>query len=201
MLPTTTTKKGGGYKKYNIIYVVFEKEWQCDQYPADGEVTFFNIKAYYDRKLVSPTWTVGLSLTERREGPCCRGPEVCICPFACYPPACGFNSQFARWPHGVTFLAQTAYVDDVCNNRAHVLNRCAQGRGCWRARKQCSLAHTHRRSRSCFLSLSLSLSLSIVLPAALPFRSRGIPAWSTPTFPSTSSNGLQPRGGPHSGVG
>ena len=49
MLPTTTTKKGGGYKKYNIIYVVFEKEWQCAQYPADGEVTFFNIKAYYEK--------------------------------------------------------------------------------------------------------------------------------------------------------
>eukprot|EP01147_Barroeca_monosierra_P007226 gene7226-9689_t len=65
--------RSGEFKKYNIIYFVFEKEWDCDQYPPDGEVTFYDIKVQFNNQTVSPTWT-------------------------------------------------TSYVDDVCNNRAHVLN-------------------------------------------------------------------------------
>ncbi|EGD73234.1 hypothetical protein PTSG_04950 [Salpingoeca rosetta] len=66
-------RSGGDYKKYTIVYFVFEKEWDCDQYPPDGEVTFYDIKVQYNNQTVSPQWT-------------------------------------------------TAYVDDVCNNRAHIVD-------------------------------------------------------------------------------
>ena len=35
-------------------YFVFEKEWDCDQYPPDGEVTFYDIKMQYNNKTVCP---------------------------------------------------------------------------------------------------------------------------------------------------
>eukprot|EP00052_Salpingoeca_macrocollata_P001027 m.23417 g.23417 ORF g.23417 m.23417 type:complete len:253 (-) comp11046_c0_seq1:80-838(-) len=62
-----------GYKKYTIVYLVYEKVWACDMYPPDGEVTFFDISVEYDNQKVSPTWT-------------------------------------------------TAFVDDNCNNRAHIVD-------------------------------------------------------------------------------
>ena len=66
-------KEGLFYKKYTIVYFVFEKEFPCGAYPPDGQVTFFDIKVEYDNQPVEPKWT-------------------------------------------------TDYVDDVCNNRAHILN-------------------------------------------------------------------------------
>lgn len=63
----------GQYKNYTILYVVFEKPANCDQYPPEGVVTFSNIRVEYDGKRVTPSWKTGI-------------------------------------------------VDDVCNNRAAVLN-------------------------------------------------------------------------------
>jgi len=37
-------KSGTQYKNYTIIYFVYEKVAQCNQYPPDGQVTFYNIK-------------------------------------------------------------------------------------------------------------------------------------------------------------
>ena len=54
-------KEGGEYKKYTIVYVVFEKIChRCDMYPADDIVTYHNISVYYGGKKVSPTWTTGV---------------------------------------------------------------------------------------------------------------------------------------------
>lgn len=65
----------GSYKNYSISYWVFEKVANCQDYPPDNKVTFYNITLEYDGKDVtdSMSWT-------------------------------------------------TSYVDDVCNNRAHIVN-------------------------------------------------------------------------------
>jgi len=63
----------GNYKNYTIAYVVYEKDADCDQYPPDGQVTFYDIKIEYDGSAVTPVWTTG-------------------------------------------------YVDDVCNNRAQIVD-------------------------------------------------------------------------------
>lgn len=63
----------GNYKNYTIAYIVFEKDADCNQYPPDGSVTFYDIEIQYDGKTVSPAWTTG-------------------------------------------------YVDDVCNNRATIVD-------------------------------------------------------------------------------
>jgi len=63
----------GNFKNYTIAYVVYEKDADCNQYPPDGSVTFYDIEIQYDGQTVSPQWT-------------------------------------------------TAFVDDVCNNRAKVID-------------------------------------------------------------------------------
>jgi len=65
-----------GKKNYTILYVVFEKAANCDQYPPEGKVLFTDIKLEYEGVAVTPTWTTGI-------------------------------------------------VDDVCNNRAHIVNSTA----------------------------------------------------------------------------
>lgn len=47
----------GQYKNYTIAYFVMEKEWDCDQYPPNNQVTFYDIKIEYDGKPVTPKWT------------------------------------------------------------------------------------------------------------------------------------------------
>jgi Peptidase A4 family len=48
----------GNYKQYTIMYVVMEKsQWNCNQYPANGIVTFYDIDLEYNGQPVSPTWT------------------------------------------------------------------------------------------------------------------------------------------------
>jgi len=66
-------KSGGVPKNYTICYIVFEKPANCDQYPPEGIVTFYDVALEYDNAPVTPTWTTGI-------------------------------------------------VDDVCNNRAAVVN-------------------------------------------------------------------------------
>eukprot|EP00456_Euglypha_rotunda_P005121 TRINITY_DN1086_c0_g1_i16.p1 TRINITY_DN1086_c0_g1~~TRINITY_DN1086_c0_g1_i16.p1 ORF type:complete len:125 (+),score=22.52 TRINITY_DN1086_c0_g1_i16:23-376(+) len=68
-------KSGTQYKNYTIIYFVYEKVAQCNQYPPDGEVTFYNISVQVGGKDVTNaiSWT-------------------------------------------------TAYVEDVCDNRAHIVS-------------------------------------------------------------------------------
>jgi len=46
----------GNYKNYTIIYFVMEKVWNCNQYPPDGQVTFFDIKVEYNNAQVTPKW-------------------------------------------------------------------------------------------------------------------------------------------------
>jgi len=71
-------KSGTQYKNYTIIYFVYEKVAQCNQYPPDGEVTFYNIKVEIGGKDVTNqiSWT-------------------------------------------------TAYVENVCDFRAHIVNTSA----------------------------------------------------------------------------
>ena len=47
----------GAYKNYTIVYVVFEKVAQCDQYPPDDEVTFYNITVERDGVPVETAWS------------------------------------------------------------------------------------------------------------------------------------------------
>lgn len=54
------TERGHIYKNYTIVYFVFEKVAQCSQYPANGEVTFFDIEVEYDGQPVTPKWTTGV---------------------------------------------------------------------------------------------------------------------------------------------
>lgn len=66
-------QKNGVYKNYTIAYFVFEKEWPCEFYPPNNQVTFTNIRIDYNNVTVTPSWS-------------------------------------------------TAFVDDACNNRAHVVS-------------------------------------------------------------------------------
>jgi hypothetical protein len=51
----------GGFKQYNIMYVVMEKsQWACNQYPADGIVNFYDIVLEYDNQPVQPKWTTNI---------------------------------------------------------------------------------------------------------------------------------------------
>ena len=68
-----TTIPVQGNKNYTIVYFVFEKAANCQQYPPEGEVVFTDIRIDYDGVQQTPTWTTGI-------------------------------------------------VDDVCNNRAHIVN-------------------------------------------------------------------------------
>ncbi|KAJ9472250.1 hypothetical protein DIPPA_29006 [Diplonema papillatum] len=64
----------GDYKRYTIMYVVFEKSCRsCRQYPPNDKVVFSDIIMEFNNKTVKPTWT-------------------------------------------------TSFVDDVCNNRAEILD-------------------------------------------------------------------------------
>jgi len=49
----------GGYKNYTLAYFVMEKVWNCNQYPPDGIVTFYDIKVEYDNAPVTPQWSTG----------------------------------------------------------------------------------------------------------------------------------------------
>ncbi len=72
-IPIQTDPSSGALKNYTIVYIVYEKDADCNQYPADGQVTFFDVRVEYDNQPIVPAWKTGI-------------------------------------------------VDDVCNNRAHVLN-------------------------------------------------------------------------------
>jgi len=50
----------GNYKQYTIAYVVYEKDADCNQYPPDGSVTFYDIVLAYGGKVVTPQWTTGI---------------------------------------------------------------------------------------------------------------------------------------------
>ena len=53
--------RNGNYKKYTIVYIVFEKICHiCSEYPPDDIVTYHNISVYYGGKKVSPKWTTGV---------------------------------------------------------------------------------------------------------------------------------------------
>uniref|UniRef100_A0A6B2LHB7 Uncharacterized protein n=1 Tax=Arcella intermedia TaxID=1963864 RepID=A0A6B2LHB7_9EUKA len=62
--PTTISIQqadNGAYKNYTIAYFVMEKsEWDCNQYPPDGKVVFYDIKVEYDGKQVTPNWSTGI---------------------------------------------------------------------------------------------------------------------------------------------
>lgn len=45
---------------YSILYIVYEKLWDCDQYPAEGIVTFFDLYVEMDNKPVQPQWTAAV---------------------------------------------------------------------------------------------------------------------------------------------
>eukprot|EP01111_Echinosteliopsis_oligospora_P013367 TRINITY_DN477_c0_g1_i1.p1 TRINITY_DN477_c0_g1~~TRINITY_DN477_c0_g1_i1.p1 ORF type:complete len:227 (-),score=52.05 TRINITY_DN477_c0_g1_i1:105-785(-) len=49
--------ENGQPKTYNIVYFVFEKEYKCDYYPPNNEVTFFDIKVEYDGQEVDLQYT------------------------------------------------------------------------------------------------------------------------------------------------
>jgi hypothetical protein len=59
-IPIQRDPDTGFHKNFTIAYFVMEKEWDCNQYPVDGIVTFYDIKVYYDNKQVKPTWTTGI---------------------------------------------------------------------------------------------------------------------------------------------
>jgi hypothetical protein len=73
------------FLSHRTVYIVYEKTWNCNEYPPDGQVTFYDIKVEYDNVQVCDAF---LTLTAQ-----------------------------------VTPTWTTSYVDDNCNNRAHVLNR------------------------------------------------------------------------------
>lgn len=91
--------KSGGYKQYTIMYVVFEKPANCDQYPPEGMspstpyIAETRVRAYV-RQLIN----------------------LCAGKVTFYDIAVEYNNQ------PVTMAWTTGYVDDVCNNRANVVN-------------------------------------------------------------------------------
>uniref|UniRef100_A0A7S1Q0B7 Uncharacterized protein n=1 Tax=Neobodo designis TaxID=312471 RepID=A0A7S1Q0B7_NEODS len=50
----------GNYKNYTVLYVVFEKIAQCNEYPPDEIVTFKDINVYCDGELITPQWTTAV---------------------------------------------------------------------------------------------------------------------------------------------
>jgi hypothetical protein len=91
----------GAYKLYTIIYFVFEKVYACDMYPPNNQVTFYGILSLN----LSPACTI--SQAENK--------------------SLIFNKDIVTEYDGaaVTPKWTTSYVDDVCNNRAKVLNNTA----------------------------------------------------------------------------
>ena len=53
-------KNGGQLKDYTILYVVFEKPANCNQYPPEGVVTFTDIRIEWEGKQETPVWTTGI---------------------------------------------------------------------------------------------------------------------------------------------
>ena len=48
---------GSDYKKYTIMYIVFEKTCRsCAQYPPNDIVTFYDIDLQYEGQRVTPSW-------------------------------------------------------------------------------------------------------------------------------------------------
>eukprot|EP00759_Apiculatamorpha_spiralis_P020509 PhF_6_TR25827/c0_g1_i1/m.36472 len=52
-------QKGGQYKNYTIMYVVYEKVADCSEYPPEGRVDFNNIIVVCSGKHIKPQWTFG----------------------------------------------------------------------------------------------------------------------------------------------
>lgn len=48
--------RSGALKSYTIVYIVFEKTWQCSAYPPEGKVTFYDVIVEYDNQVVAPAW-------------------------------------------------------------------------------------------------------------------------------------------------
>jgi hypothetical protein len=53
-------KKGGEYKNYTIVYIVYEKVQSCAAFPPDNVVTFYDIIVEYDGVAVKPSWSTGV---------------------------------------------------------------------------------------------------------------------------------------------
>ena len=49
--------QSGAYKKYTVLYFVYEKVAQCGHYPPDQQVTFEDIKVFCSGRQVFPKWT------------------------------------------------------------------------------------------------------------------------------------------------
>jgi len=56
-IPIQADPDTGVLKNYTIAYFVMEKSWDCNQYPANGEVTFYDIVIKYNGKQIKPLWT------------------------------------------------------------------------------------------------------------------------------------------------
>jgi len=59
-IPIQKDSKTGQPKLYTIAYIVYEKVWDCNQYPPDGEVTFYDISIKWDGAAQNTTWTTGI---------------------------------------------------------------------------------------------------------------------------------------------
>jgi len=58
-IPIQIDPDTGLHKNFTIAYFVMEKEWDCSQYPANGQVIFYDIKISYSDTRVQPIWTTG----------------------------------------------------------------------------------------------------------------------------------------------
>lgn len=53
------TDSNGNYKKYTVLYAVFEKYAECYQYPPSGQVVFEDVKVFCSGKQTYPQWKSG----------------------------------------------------------------------------------------------------------------------------------------------
>ena len=110
-------KKGGVDKVYTIVYFVFEKAANCQQYPPEQKVTFTDIRSVqsaHERRACVRRRACG----GRRAGvPPCHRARATVPPPPPPPP------RSIEW-EGVqqTPTWTTGIVDDVCNNRASIVD-------------------------------------------------------------------------------
>ena len=55
---STSNGGGGAYQNFSVIYFVFEKEAECNQYPPNNIVTFYDIAIYCNGRRFYPKYTL-----------------------------------------------------------------------------------------------------------------------------------------------
>jgi len=60
VIPVEKDPNTGNYKNYTVLYLVYEKVAQCNQYPPEGKVEFYDIIVECNGATITPAWKTGV---------------------------------------------------------------------------------------------------------------------------------------------